>query len=58
MIQMLTRLLNIKLPKGQSAFLWGPRKTGKTTFTRTAFAESLRYDLLFFKFITVLLTYD
>jgi hypothetical protein len=24
------RLLKIDLPKGQSAFLWGPRKTGKT----------------------------
>ena len=46
MIQMLTRLLNLKLPKGQSAFLWGPRKTGKTTFLRAAFPESLRYDLL------------
>jgi predicted AAA+ superfamily ATPase len=46
MIQMLTRLLSIKLPKGQSAFLWGPRKTGKTTFLREAFPESLRYDLL------------
>ena len=46
MIQMLTRLLNIKLPKGQSAFLWGPRKTGKTTFIRMAFPDSLRYDLL------------
>lgn len=46
MIQTLKRLLNIKLPKGQSAFLWGPRKTGKTTFLRTAFPESLRYDLL------------
>ena len=46
MIQMLTRLLIIKLPKGQSAFLWGPRKTGKTTFLSAAFPESLRYDLL------------
>ena len=46
MIQMLTRLLNIRLPMGQSAFLWGPRKTGKTTFIRIAFPESLRYDLL------------
>ena len=36
-IQMLTRLLNIKLPKGQSAFLWGPRKTGKTTFLSVIF---------------------
>lgn len=46
MSQMLTRLLNIKLPKGQSAFLWGPRKTGKTTFLKAAFPKSLRYDLL------------
>jgi len=46
MIQMLTRLQQIKLPKGQSAFLWGPRKTGKTTFMGTAFPDSLRYDLL------------
>jgi len=43
---MLARLLTIKLPKGQSAFLWGPRKTGKTTFLKGAFPESLRYDLL------------
>jgi predicted AAA+ superfamily ATPase len=46
MVQILTRSLNIKLPKGQSAFLWGPRKTGKTTFLKTAFPKSLRYDLL------------
>ena len=46
MIQMMPRLLKIKLPKGQSAFLWGPRKTGKTTFLRAAFPDSLNYDLL------------
>jgi predicted AAA+ superfamily ATPase len=46
MIQMLPRLLKITLPKGQSAFLWGPRKTGKTTFLREAFPDSLIYDLL------------
>ena len=40
------RLLTIALPKGQSAFLWGPRKTGKTTFLRAAFPNSLTYDLL------------
>jgi len=44
--QMLPRLLTIKLPKGQSAFLWGPRKTGKTTFLKAAFPKSPRYDLL------------
>jgi predicted AAA+ superfamily ATPase len=43
---MLSRLLKIRLPKGQSAFLWGPRKTGKTTFLKTAFPKSIRYDLL------------
>ena len=46
MIQTMPRLLKLKLPKGQSAFLWGPRKTGKTTFLRAAFPSSLRYDLL------------
>ncbi len=40
------RLLDIELPKGQSAFLWGPRKTGKTTFLRTHFPDSLVFDFL------------
>jgi len=26
--------------------LWGPRKTGKTTFLREAYPDSLSYDLL------------
>jgi predicted AAA+ superfamily ATPase len=55
MKQTITRVLKIKLPKGQSAFLWGPRKTGKTTFLRAAFPDSLSYDLLqtdlFFEFV-------
>jgi uncharacterized protein len=46
MIQALPRLLKINLPSRQSAFLWGPRKTGKTTFLRAAFPDSLSYDLL------------
>ena len=46
MIQTITRSLEIALPKGQSAFLWGPRKTGKTTFLKTAFPDSTVYDLL------------
>jgi predicted AAA+ superfamily ATPase len=46
MIQTMPRLLKITLPKGQSAFLWGPRKTGKTTFLKEAFPDSLIYDLL------------
>jgi predicted AAA+ superfamily ATPase len=45
-MQTIPRSLVIHLPKGQSAFLWGPRKTGKTTFLRTAFPDSIVYDLL------------
>lgn len=40
------RLLKIKLPSNQSAFLWGPRKTGKTTYLKAAFPGSLFFDLL------------
>jgi predicted AAA+ superfamily ATPase len=40
------RLLNIELPKGQSAFLWGPRKTGKTTFLKEHFPDSQVFDFL------------
>ena len=45
-MQTIPRSLDIKLPNGQSAFLWGPRKTGKTTFLRAAFPDSIVYDLL------------
>lgn len=34
------------LPLGQSAFLWGPRKTGKSTYLKKTFPNSLRYDFL------------
>lgn len=40
------RVLRMTLPKRQSAFLWGPRKTGKSTYLRNAFPESLTFDLL------------
>jgi predicted AAA+ superfamily ATPase len=40
------RLLSLELPAGQSAFLWGARKTGKSTLLRTAFPRSLTYDFL------------
>lgn len=40
------RLLKIDLPPAQSAFLWGPRKTGKTTYLKTKFPESIVYDFL------------
>jgi len=45
-MQNLDRLLSIELPKNQSAFLWGPRKTGKTTFLKTKFPQSIVYDFL------------
>lgn len=40
------RILNIDLPQGQSAFLWGPRKTGKSTYLKEIFPQSLSYDFL------------
>ncbi|NOY54220.1 MAG: hypothetical protein GXP58_11515 [Deltaproteobacteria bacterium] len=45
-MSIIQRILKIDLPKGQSAFLWGPRKTGKTTFLRRHFPESPVYDFL------------
>ncbi len=42
----IVRMLRINLPKGKSAFLWGPRKTGKTTYLKEAFPNSLMYDML------------
>ncbi|MDI6758800.1 MAG: AAA family ATPase [Candidatus Omnitrophota bacterium] len=40
------RILRIKLPKSQSAFLWGARKTGKTTYLKETFPSSIVYDFL------------
>lgn len=40
------RSLQLDLPKNQSAFLWGARKTGKSTYLKTHFPKSIRYDLL------------
>ncbi|MCY4214481.1 MAG: DUF4143 domain-containing protein [Gammaproteobacteria bacterium] len=40
------RTLRIDLPPGQSAFLWGPRKTGKSTLLGETFPNSARFDLL------------
>ena len=40
------RILDIDLPRDQSAFLWGPRKTGKSTLLRRTFPRSARFDLL------------
>jgi len=40
------RILEIKLPQNRSAFLWGPRKTGKTTLLKQKFKDALWIDLL------------
>jgi predicted AAA+ superfamily ATPase len=40
------RRLSIALPERQSAFLWGARKTGKSTFLRNAFPGSVSFDFL------------
>ena len=38
--------MKIDLPVNQSAFLWGPRKTGKTTLLRAQFPQSIFIDFL------------
>lgn len=45
-MEKIKRYLDITLPRGQSAFLWGPRKTGKTTYLRQHFPKSIVYDFL------------
>ena len=40
------RNLAIDLPDGQSVFLWGPRKTGKSTLLRHLFPQAAHFDLL------------
>ncbi|MBX9587597.1 MAG: AAA family ATPase [Gammaproteobacteria bacterium] len=42
----LPRYLDLELPRKQSAFLWGARKTGKSTYLKTKFPESAYYNLL------------
>ena len=40
-MELYSRTLRIDLPQGQSAFLWGPRKTGKSTLLRMQFPAPL-----------------
>ena len=40
------RYLKLNLPLGQSAFLWGARKTGKSTFLKQHYPDSLFIDFL------------
>ncbi len=53
-MQNIKRILNIDLPSRKSVFLWGPRKTGKSTYLKARFPRSLVYDFLqtdlFFEF--------
>ncbi len=42
----LRRILRIDLAGHNAAFLWGPRKVGKTTLLRQQFPDAQRYDLL------------
>lgn len=46
MVKKYKRKLVIDLPEGQSAFLWGARKTGKSTFLKETFPESIYIDFL------------
>ncbi len=41
-----SRMLNMQLPTQQSAFLWGPRKTGKSYWIRENMADAIVIDLL------------
>lgn len=40
------RQLKMTLPTGQSAFLWGARKTGKSTYLAEHYPQAIYYDLL------------
>ena len=40
------RLLSLSLADHKAAFLWGPRKVGKTTLLRQQFPQAKFYDLL------------
>ena len=44
--KIIKRLLDLKLPPGQSAFLWGPRKVGKSYWIRHHLPEAVVVDLL------------
>lgn len=40
------RCMDLSLPRGQSAFIWGARGTGKSTFLKQTYPKSIYYDLL------------
>ena len=43
---MLRRIFKPKIPAHQSAFLWGARSTGKSTFLKKLYPDAIYYDLL------------
>jgi uncharacterized protein len=43
---MYVRKLQMKLPHQQSAFLWGARQTGKSSYLKGRYPQSIYYDLL------------
>ncbi len=43
---LIDRILKVKLPENRSAFLWGPRKSGKTTLLKQQFPDAFWIDLL------------
>jgi predicted AAA+ superfamily ATPase len=45
-METIKRILDISLPSSQSAFLWGARKTGKTTYLKQNFPDSIYIDFL------------
>jgi uncharacterized protein len=42
----ITRLFELRLPRGKSAFVWGPRRTGKSYWLRHNLPDSPYVDLL------------
>ncbi|MBW1708137.1 MAG: ATP-binding protein [Deltaproteobacteria bacterium] len=44
--RLINRIQQVDLPSNRSAFLWGPRKTGKTTLLRKQFSHAYLIDLL------------
>lgn len=45
-MKLIERKIDIRLPKRTSAFLWGARKTGKSTYLKKNFPQSLVFDFL------------
>jgi predicted AAA+ superfamily ATPase len=43
---LISRVLELDLPRGRSLFLWGVRKTGKSTYLKKHYSDSTYIDLL------------